>query len=191
MTKEETKKTKKKNSKKKSSLTKNQILFILIAIIVFIMFEMNFIMIRAAGTKQIDDVHPDAGCSMKYLRKSDILWVIPDFNGEKITKNQTWCEEVSALNKTIGMHGITHSWKEFAGNITKDDIQKGIDLIQECFNKTPEMFKPPHLTMSQKNKELLENEFNLTIKKRFNQITHKIYHCNSSGLFDNEFIDII
>lgn len=179
----------KKESKK---ITKSQLLFMLLLAAVLIMFEMDFLMLRAAGTRQIDDVHPDAGCTMKYLEKSDILWVIPKFNNIPITKNKTWCKQVAALNKTIGMHGITHSWKEFGKqNITKKDMDDSIRLIEECFNQTPTMFKPPHLTMSEKNKELLENEFNMTIKKRFNQITHKIYHCNNTGLFTNEFIDAV
>lgn len=188
------KKVNKKETEKKDKakeFTKAQILAILVAIILFIMFEMNFIMIRAAGTRQIDDVHPDAGCTMEYLRKSDILWVIPKYNNVPITKNKTWCEQIRDLNKTIGMHGVAHSWKEFSGNISNQDIEESIELIEECFNQTPTMFKPPHLTLSEKNKKILEDDFNLTIKKRFNQITHKIYHCNNTGLFTNQFIDVV
>ncbi|MBD3247232.1 DUF2334 domain-containing protein [Candidatus Pacearchaeota archaeon] len=189
--KKQTKQNNKTSKNKDLSLKarKTKLLLILLFILIFILFEMNYLMLRAAGPRQIDDVHPNAGCSMKYLKKSDILWVIPEFKNIPITSNKTWCEQIKNLNKTIGLHGMKHTWKEFSReNITKDELEESISLVEECFNQTPTMFKPPHLTLSPKNKKLLE-QYNFTIKKRFNQLTNKIYHCNSSGLFTNEFID--
>lgn len=189
--KKETEEEKKEKQAKDKKTNKTKLLLILLLALVFVLFEMNYFFIRAAGPRQIDDVHPSAGCAREYLKKSDILWVIPKFKNIPITSNKTWCEQVKNLNKTIGLHGIRHTWKEFGKEkIAKEDLEEAISLIEECFNQTPTMFKPPHLTLSPQNKKLLK-EYNFTIKKRFNQLTNKIYHCNSSGLFTNEFIDVI
>ena len=88
------------------------------------------------------------------------------------------------------MHGITHTYREFFySDISQIEFAKGIIEFENCFNKTPEMFKPPQLKISPKNKQLIEKN-NLILRNRFNQITHKVYHCNDSDKIPNRIVNI-
>jgi hypothetical protein len=179
-------KTKKKPKKRTNKKVKK--IIILAALFILLLFPV-LSLTRLLLRFQIDDIHPSIECPELKKYNPDILWVIPKFEGVKISENQTWCREILSLNKTLGMHGITHEYKEFERNITKTELEEGIKIFRDCFGFSPEMFKPPHLALSRENKELLR-EYNLTIKLRFNQITHKVYHCNDSGLFPNWVVNV-
>jgi predicted deacetylase len=142
---------------------------------------------RIISPFQIDDLHPSIKCSELNRYNPEILWVIPKFEGVPISQNKTWCDKILSLNKTLGMHGIGHKYKEFEGNITKEKLEEAINIFEDCFGFKPELFKPPQLTISKENKELLKEQ-NLKIKNRFNHLTHKVYQCEDTGLFSNEFI---
>jgi len=147
-------------------------------------------LIRTTSPRELDDLTPGILCELEYLNKSDILWVIPLYNNIPISENKTWCKEVLKLNKTIGMHGIRHSpYREFEQNISQQEMQLGINIFKECFGFEPELFKPPQLAISDKNLKLIDYN-NLTYKGKLNQITHKVYHCNDSGILPNSFHDI-
>jgi predicted deacetylase len=172
-------------------MNKKYFLLFIILILALILFN-----IRVFSQKQIDDVSPNIKCNQKYLEKSEILWIIPKFENKSISENKNWCQEILNLNKTLGLHGIYHShYKEFNQKISEKEFQEAIQIFEDCFNQTPTMFKPPQLSISKENKELIEN-YNLTIKGKLNQFFHKVYHCedlekDSRGMFPNWLINLI
>ena len=149
-------------------------------------------LIRLISPREIDDVTPGIPCEneKKYIEKAEYLWVIPNFQGNKISENPEWCEEIKSLNKTLGMHGIKHTYREFKReNITQEELDEGIKIFEECFGYKPEHFKYPQLRYNKANKELLEQN-NLKIRTKFSQFTHKFYHCDNSGIHDYKFTDL-
>jgi len=157
-------------------------------IIILIIFVLLFL-IRLINPRQIDDVSPGIYCEQKYLEKADILWVIPMYNSTPISNNQTWCEEIKTLNKTLGMHGIQHYYNEFEDNLTNKQIEEGIKIFEDCFGYRPEIFKSPKLATSEENKIKLYQQ-NLRLKAYSNQLFNKVYHCSNTGTFPNWFHDL-
>lgn len=158
-------------------------------IYIILFLVLVFFFIRLLSPREIDDVSLEIPCIEIEKYNPDILWVIPKFNGVLISKNQTWCKQILALNKTLGMHGVTHEYEEFAANKSQEYLEEGIQIFKECFGQKPTMFKPPQLKISNKNKELITSS-NLTLKTYVHQITHKVYHCNDSGKYKNWFINL-
>ncbi len=145
--------------------------------------------IRLFNHVELDDVTPGIPCDAGLIKNADTLWVIPDFNNVSISNNQTWCKEILSMNKTLGMHGVEHKYREFGGNVTKEELVKGMNDFKTCFGFYPTMFKPPQLKISGENKKLIE-ESGMTLKLNFNQIIHKVYHCNDSDIIKNRWIKI-
>jgi len=184
-------KGKKKNQKKnKPNQTKLIILLILLVVIILIILELNLFLIRALAPKNLDDVSPGIPCEKELMQEADIYWIIPKFSGKKISDNQTWCEEILKSGKEIGLHGLQHTYNEFATNETKEtELKEAINIFEKCFGYKPIMFKAPQLKLSEENEKLLK-EYNLTIVGNFNSLTHKVYHCNDTGVFSNKAINI-
>lgn len=159
---------------------KSKIVLFLI-LIIFAIF-----LIRAFSKRQVDDVTPGIFCDKNILETADVFYVIPKFENQSISLNKSWCEEIISMNKTLALHGVYHTFKEFSDDKSEDYLQEGIKIFQECFNQTPEKFKPPQLKISEKNKILVEK--NMKLDLYFNQIFHKVYHCNDSGFFPNWLI---
>jgi len=166
-------------------MNKKSLIFILIILLLLLTFSL----IRTISPKEIDDVSPEILCEQNYLKKSDILWVIPKFNNKPISENQTWCEQILNLNKTLGLHGVMHEFEEFAIDKNQEYLDDGIKIFEECFRFKPDRFKPPQLKISNENKELIKKN-NIKLKGKFNQLFHKVYHCNDSGKFSNWIIDL-
>jgi len=160
-----------------------------ILILVVFLILACLIIVRANTTREIDDVTPGIICEKEYLQKADILWIIPRFQNTPISENKEWCDYISSLNKTIGMHGIYHSYKEFGYYVNESEFKEAMQIFEDCFNQTPIMFKAPQLNLSNEN-EILVNSFNLKIRKSAHQTIHKVYHCNNTGTFSNKFHDI-
>lgn len=152
-----------------------------LAIIIFIS--------RLISPTEIDDVSPGIYCEQNYLKKADILWIIPMYNETPISNNKSWCNEILNLNKTLGMHGIQHYFEEFKENLTNQQIEEGVKIFQDCFKKRPEIFKSPKLRTSEENKIKLYQQ-DLKLKSYKNQLFHKVYHCNNSGTLPNWFHDL-
>jgi len=163
-------------------------LTILSIIILIIILLITLFLIRLFSHREVDDISPQIPCSADIIKKSGVLWVIPEFNGIPISQNKSWCNYIISLNKTLGMHGIKHKYNEFAGNISEQELIRGMQEFEICFNQKPKLFKAPQLELSKENKILLEKN-NLVVKWYFNQLTHKVYHCNNGDKFSNEFID--
>jgi len=166
-----------------------KLLLVLLVLLLIIIAEANLLMIRAFNPSELDDIHPYISCSEEYLKQADIIWIIPKFNGIKISDNQTWCMEILKLDKEIGLHGLTHEYMEFANETKENEIKEAIDIFEDCFKFKPEMFKAPQLKLSKENAKLIK-QHNMTIHGKLNSITHKIYHCNNTGVFSNDFIEI-
>lgn len=162
-----------------------------ISLIILFSILILWFLIRLISPREIDDITPGISCEneKKYIESSEYLWVIPNFQGNKISEAPEWCKEILSLNKTLGMHGINHTYWEFKReNITQEELQEGIEIFEKCFGFKPEKFKPPNLRLNKENKKIIKNN-NLTLKNKFNQAFHKVYHCNDSGILSNKFID--
>jgi len=161
---------------------------------VFFIIVLILLFVRIFSTREIDDISPGIECKERYFREADILWIIPKYNGIPISENKTWCEEILKTNKTLGLHGINHQYKEMNKKISEEEISETIKIFEECFNKTPKIFKAPQLAITKENKKMLENK-GLKIKGKFNQIIHRVYHCEdenrtSYGLIPNWMVDL-
>lgn len=161
------------------------ILFFTLAILVFAL-----LFARAASPREIDDIHPNIFCEGEYVEWSDILWVIPKYQNVGISENKTWCKEILAMNKTLGMHGIYHTYEEFNSNIDQTYLDEGINEFKKCFGYPPTMFKPPQLEINEQNKKLVESR-GMKIKTKLNQAQHKVYHCENSGEISNLLLNFI
>lgn len=159
------------------------ILIIILTIIIVIFFS------RLITPTEIDDVHPERYCEQKYLEKADTLWIMPKYLNIPISENKVWCEKILLMDKTIGMHGITHTYHEFEEKINEKDLKEAKQIFEDCFGYEPTLFKAPNLALSKENKKLLE-ENDLEIKGIMNQNLHKVYHCKDSGILPNWFHDL-
>ena len=148
------------------------------------------LLLRQVLPREIDDVSPGIKCEIEYLEKADILWVIPKYQDKPILENKLWCEYILSLNKTLGLHGSQHYFKEFENNLTEEQINEAIFLFEECFGFKPYLFKAPHLALSKENKEIIESK-KITVRGQFNQIIHRVYHCDDKRNVPNWLNDII
>ena len=160
----------------------------LILIIIFCLALIIFIS-RLISPSEIDDVNPNLNCENKYLEKSQVFWVVPYFEGELISQNKTWCENILSMNKTLGLHGYKHTYHEFQNNITLKEMHEARRIFYDCFGYYPEIFKAPNLALSSENKVMIENQ-NMKVRGKTNQVLKKVYHCNNSGTLPNKFHDI-
>jgi len=169
----------------KKSVKKRLIIPIILLIALVTLF-----LIRLVNPTEIDDVTPGIPCPEMIKYNPDVLYVIPDYNNNPISENQEWCSYVLSLNKTLELHGITHTYKEFFySDISQEELNRGISEFENCFGFKPEAFKSPQLKTSPENKQLIKQN-NLEFRTTFNQITHKVYHCSDSTFPYNKAIRI-
>ena len=161
----------------------------LILIIVFV-FLCVIEVIRNTSAVHLDDVHPDIQCDEELLSNSDIFYVIPKFHNVSIADNLEWCSKILAYNKTLAMHGVYHTYREF--NLDRIDtyIQEGEEAFEQCFGFSPSRFKAPQVSLSYSNALVLE-EKGYTLDTLFRELFHKVYHCNDQGFYPNWVSDLI
>ncbi len=147
-----------------------------VVLVIVLLLGISLISFRLLSPKEIDDVTPAFFCAEELLEKADILFVIPIFNNSPISKNPEWCEYILSLNKTLGMHGVYHTYREFETDRSQEYLQKGIDEFKICFGYEPEIFKPPQNRISKNNRKIIKNN-NMKLKAILNKIIHKVYHC--------------
>lgn len=160
--------------------------YFLLAIFIFLVI---LFFVRLFSAKQLDDVSPDISCEKELLEKADIYFVIPDFNNNSIANNSKWCKEILAMNKTLGLHGVYHTYEEFNQNISEEYLQKGMSDFESCFGFKPEIFRPSQVAISKENKKLIKKYMKLD--NRLNYVTHKVYHCGDTGVPKNWISDLI
>jgi predicted deacetylase len=149
---------------------------IILSSLIIALILIDFIIIRLILPSQIDDVTPSRLCDDKLLDKSEVLMVIPLRENQSIADNPVWCEHIRGLNKTIGMHGVYHTEKEFMHARDENYIRIGMEEFYKCFGFYPTIFEAPQFSLSEENEKTLR-EMNFTILKSPRQITHKVYHC--------------
>ena len=165
-------------------------LFILLGILVLFILFFDLWSIRALSRTEIDDIHP-LMCGendIDYIQKADVLWVVPLFDNVSIASNMTWCKSILAMNKTLGLHGVYHTYNEFRYPRNESYTLKGIAEFKKCFGFEPTRFKAPQLELGKKNREFLENN-SIEIHGFKGQLFHKVYHCNDTGTFSNKFVE--
>jgi hypothetical protein len=165
-------------------------LIFLMPLLVLCAGGLTIFFIRAFSERQLDDVTPGIPCSDDLLEKSDVLFVVPNFEGNDIGNNSEWCEKIILLGKRPEMHGVYHSYNEFYENRNESYLDKGIIGFERCFGEKPSGFKAPQMKLSEENKRMI-TERGLKNYGPINQILHKAYHCNDSGVFSNAVIDWI
>jgi len=123
----------------------------------------------------VDDVYQTNTCD-GLLEKADVLYIIPNFENNSINNNEDWCAKIKSLNKTIGLHGIKHSYHEFEKEIHDEELVLAIKEFENCFEEKPTLFRPPYNRINEENEEKIL-KLNLTLyKKKF--IAHPYCHCN-------------
>lgn len=162
-------------------LVRQQALFVAGVLLFLIVI---FLFVRAVTPSEIDDVHPSISCEADFLQRSDVLWVVPLYQNESIAVNRSWCADILSLNKTIGMHGIHHTFEEFSKPIDTAEFERGVRVFELCFGYRPTLFKAPQLALSSENEALVRG-YGLHVRGVFHQQTRKVYHCNDSGTFPN------
>jgi len=168
---------------------RKKIILIVASIIVFlVVLESMFLVIRASSDREIDDVSPELHCQEKRMEDADIYWVIPKYDGKKISDDEDWCEEILEMKKELGLHGFEHTYHEFGNETKTEELQEAIEIFEECFGFPPEKFKPPQHKITKKNKRFLQDR-DITIIGKYNSLFHKVYHCENSGVFSNNFIE--
>ncbi len=159
-------------------------------VLIFVLLLMIFLLIRQILPRQVDDFSPGIFCEPEVVEKSQILMVVPIFENVSIADNKTWCEQTLALNKTLGLHGVYHTYNEFLTPRDKEYIQKGMEEFIKCFGYYPKIFEAPQLALSRINEKTLRG-LNLEVYGYPFQLTHKVYHCSDSGKYSNRFIDFV
>ena len=164
--------------------------WVLKAILIFIALLITLFLLRLVNTTEIDDISPGIDCPEIEKYNPDTFYVIPDYNGNPISENKEWCDYILSLNKTLELHGVTHTYKEFFySEISQEELEYGISEFENCFGFRPETFKPPQLKISYENRRLIRQN-NLKLEGFFHQITHKVYHCSDSDIISNRWVHI-
>ena len=160
----------------------------IILLIVFILLAILFF-IRLFNTRDLDDVTPGIPCSYDLLARVDTLYVIPLYNNRSIADDKEWCSFILSLNKTIGLHGVYHTYKEFGYSRDKIYLDIGAIEFEKCFGFKPTLFKAPQLSLSRENKRWIEKDY--LVETWFDRVFHKTYHCSNDGYFPNWVDDLL
>ena len=153
---------------------RKRLIFLFSFLVIFVI-----ILIYTSRTSLItDDITPISSCP-ELIEKSDLLFVIPDYENNSLDKYPQWCAEMRSLNKTFALHGITHQYHEFNNNIDREELEEALTIFEQCFGYKPTLVRPPNNKISPENKELLES-FNLTLY-RDTYLLHPYCHCQPSG----------
>jgi predicted deacetylase len=134
--------------------------------------------------RELDDVHPliipdPENCPE--LRASKWLWLIPSYDGEDMDAYKDWCQTIKAMGKKLGMHGVRHTYKEFASDLSEAYVQSGVDVFERAFGYRPRYFKAPKLEMTRANRKIVE-QLGMEVKGAANQYTRVVYHTKHDRL---------
>lgn len=146
-------------------------------------------LIRAVNVREVDDVNPLMGCTDELLQSNDILWVVPLYKNVSIADNSSWCSRIKSLNKTLGMHGVYHSYDEFGVFRDEEYIDRGVAEFEKCFGFRPKSFKAPQLVLSSSDIVPLKNE-GLKVYYPYVQLFRKGFHCGDTGAQPNWLIKL-
>ncbi len=177
-----------KSIKKRKS---NFFIYTLLGLILVMLLLNNLWLIRFISEKQIDDVNYliDCKADSRYLDKSEVLMVIPIYQNQSIANFVGWCNDIRSLNKTLGMHGVYHTYQEFLIPRNESYVLTGMNEFKKCFGYYPQYFEAPQVAMSLENIKLIAS-LNMTYRGYSYNLFHEVYHCSDSGKFSNKIMDI-
>jgi len=158
---------------------------ILIGILALALFFIRFF-----SARHLDDVTPGIPCNENLLIKADVYFIIPNFEGNDISKNETWVKKIILFNKTLALHGVTHEYEEFLTYRNEEYLQEGLNIFEQAFGFFPKRFKPPQLAISANNIRLISNA-GMKIDYGWKIIFHKVYHCNDTGIIPNWLVNLV
>jgi hypothetical protein len=146
------------------------------------------LLVRLFSPAHLDDVSPAIPCEKELYDRAGILFVIPLYENVSIADNPEWCKMILSLNKTIGMHGVYHSYKEFTSYRDEGYVNEGVIAFEKCFGYRPEIFKPPQMAYNRVNDKNLQG---INVVSYFEQVFHKEFHCDNTGALPNWFYDFV
>ncbi len=161
---------------------------ILNTVLVILLIGFCILLLRNFSSRQVDDVSPAIACDSGIIGKSETLMVIPIFQNKSIAEDSGWCKYILSLNKTLGMHGVYHNYREFGELRNEDYIRAGMKEFRKCFGRYPEIFEAPQVSLSRENGKTLR-AMGFEVRGYPFQIMHKVYHCNDTGKYSNKFVD--
>lgn len=145
---------------------------------VIVILGLIVLILRETLPAELDDVHPDIDLPDEAFAKADTLFVIPFYNGVPISSNTEFCEKLKKSGKKLCLHGVTHTFGEFAVDRSEEYIQLGIDEFTRAFGYPPTNFKAPKLQLTSNNRKILVESKGLYLHGRFGQIIHKVAHVH-------------
>ncbi len=154
-------------------------------IAIFIGLIICLFLTRLILPSQIDDISPKIPCEEKLMNWADVYYVIPKF--ENVSIDKKWCDEISNRDKTLALHGVYHSFEEFGEVRDLEYFNEGVEIFNECFGFEPTKFKPPQLAWTNENDWIKDR---MEVDLIWNQIFHKVYHCEDTGIFPNWLVRI-
>ncbi len=162
-------------------------IFLIMFCIFIILF--SWWIIRAVNEIGLDDVHPNIPCSENLFLESDSLWIIPVYKNDSIANYPVWCQYIKSFNKTLGMHGVYHTYREFGEIRNSSYLDVGVNAFQECFGYKLAIFEAPQIYFNKGNEVLLQKN-NLNYYGFYYHLMTKIFHCNDQGTKPNWWIRI-
>ena len=165
-------------------------LTILIVLLFILVSAFSVFIVRAFSSTQLDDVTPGIPCSEDLLEKSDVFFVVPKFEGNGIGNNSDWCDKMILYDKKLEMHGVYHTYNEFKTERDASYLDEGIIEFTRCFGEKPSGFKAPQMELSRENRRMIAEE-GLRNYGPINQVLHKTYHCDDTGIISNAITEII
>jgi hypothetical protein len=155
-------------------------LILIFLIIIAIILALALVISRECSPREIDDVHHKIPCKQDLLDDATWLWVIPLYDNVPISEDKEYCQKLISSGKKLGMHGVKHTLAEFAQDVTPEYLEAGIVAFEAAFGYKPTHFKPPKIMITAKNAELVRAK-GMTLHNRFQQLIHKVYHCEDHG----------
>jgi hypothetical protein len=159
-------------------------------IILFIILIV-LLLIRLYNPVHYDDITPLIPINKTYLKKSDILFVIPKYNNKPITDYPDFIKYLKKYsndnNKIIGLHGYTDNpegyftTSEYGKELSDEYIKENIDLFTKAFGFKPTIFKAPCYNLHPVNKKILEKH-GLKISEVTSLLFNKLFHNDNSKI---------
>lgn len=152
----------------------------------FIFCIIIFILIRKFRQINYDDVHQNIKQNDEYIKKSDILFVIPKYDGVKLTDDKDFINKIKDTGKILGMHGVTHmpasytEKAEFGFPISEEKIMDGVKIFEEAFGYKPKIFKAPCYNLLPENHAKIE-KLGMTVAGPETLMFNRLLHPTSDN----------
>uniref|UniRef100_A0A6C0KQ03 NodB homology domain-containing protein n=1 Tax=viral metagenome TaxID=1070528 RepID=A0A6C0KQ03_9ZZZZ len=159
---------------------------------VFVICIIIFFLVRRFRLINYDDVHQNIVQNEEYIKKSDILFVIPDYENVKITDDKIFVNKLKTSGKILGMHGVTHEPSsytqkaEFGLPVSEKKITEGMKIFENAFGYKPKFFKAPCYNLLPENKVKIE-KLGMTVIGPETLMFNRLLHPSSNNFFMQMF----